>query len=275
MSASAPLYATEIDDLVQSSQDIRNTFAFGIKTIAGGEAYAMDGQIAATMAKDGHITTDQQNAYNAAVAAVAAATYSYDPGSDVYFEQQSQQAMDVVSQMIDTYVEAAQQIIMVAEVNERAVDAQSAPDQREAMELQEFMAANDVTLQDEEISAYNDALSNTEQAIQVAAAYMAVANDEDLLQQANDMAFDVRVTYEEAASVFFDVATQAVWVSFNDGETIQGLQVGNYFVDAQQVLNRGETEEFFITSPMGGCWFGYSTEEREQCLAGQGITYEP
>ncbi len=275
MSASAPLYATEIDDLVQSSQDIRNTFAFGIQTIAGGEAYAMDGQIAATMAKDGHITSDQQNAYNAAVAAVAAATYSYDPGSDVYFEQQSQQAMDVVSQMIDTYVEAAQQIIMVAEVNERAVDAQSAPDQREAMELQEFMAANDVTLQDEEISAYNDALSNTEQAIQVAAAYMAVANDEGLLQQANDMAFDLRVTYEEAASVFFDLATQAVWVSFNDGETIQGLQVGNYFVDAQQVLNRGETEEFFISSPEGGCWFGYSTEEREQCLAGQGITYEP
>ena len=101
--------------------------------------------------------------------------------------------MDQVSEMVDAYVEAAQTIIMVATVNEMAQDAQTAADEREAMALQEFMGANDVTLQDEEIEAYNDALSNTEQAIQVAAAYMAVANDEGLLEQANDMAFDLRV----------------------------------------------------------------------------------
>lgn len=266
-SVSVPLNAAEIDDLVNTSQSIRDTFAYGIKTIAGGESYALDGQIAPNMAKDGgHISEEQQNAYNAAVAAVAAATYSYDPGADQYFQDQTDQAMDTVSQMIDTYVEAAQQIIMVAEVNERAQDAASAPDQREAMELQEFMAANDVTLQDEEIEAYNDALSNTESAIQTAAAYMAVANDDSLLEQANSMAYDLRVTYQEAGSSFFDVATQALWVSFDDGATIQGLQLNNYFVDAQQVLTRAETQEFWTSSPEGGCWFGYSTEEREECL---------
>ena len=218
------------------------------------------------MAKDGgHISEEQQNAYNAAVAAVAAATYSYDPGADQYFQDQTDQAMDTVSQMIDTYVEAAQQIIMVAEVNERAQDAASAPDQREAMELQEFMSANDVTLQDEEIEAYNDALSNTESAIQTAAAYMAVANDDSLLEQANSMAYDLRVTYQEAGSSFFDVATQALWVSFDDGATIQGLQLNNYFVDAQQVLTRAETEEFWTSSPEGGCWF---SENQEECLNG-------
>ena len=37
--------------------------------------------------------------------------------------------------MIDTYVEAAVQVVMVAEVNERAQDAQTAPDEREAMAL--------------------------------------------------------------------------------------------------------------------------------------------
>lgn len=272
---SAQLNATEIDDLVNTSQSIRDTFAYGIKTIAGGGAYAWDGNIAPSMAADGHITTEQQNAYNAAVAAVVAATYTYDPNADQYFQDQADQAMDVVSQMIDAYVEASQQVIMVAEINERAQDAQSAPDQREAMALQEFIAANNVTLTDSDISAYNDALSNTESAIQTAAAYMAVANDESLLEQANDMAYDVRVTYEEAASVFFDVETQAVWVSFDGGSTIQGLQVGNYFVDAQQVLTRGEGETFFITSPEGGCWFGYSTEEREECLSGAGITNGP
>ncbi len=263
--ASAPLNATEIDNLVDTSQSIRDTFAYGIKTIAGGESYAGEGYIAPAMAENGHISKEQQDAYNAAVAAVQAATYSYDPNADQYFQEQADQAMDQVSEMIDAYVDAAQQIIMVATVNEMAQDAQSAPDEREAMALQEFMGANDVTLQDSEIEAYNDALSNTEQAIQVAAAYMAVANDENLLDQADNMAREYNVTFEEAASVFFDLATQAVWVSFDGGSTIQGLQVGNYFVAAEDVLTRAETQEFWTTSPEGGCWFA---ENQEECLNG-------
>jgi hypothetical protein len=194
-----------------------------------------------------------------------AATYTYNPGAEEYFQDQADQAMDQVSEMIDAYVQAAQTIIMVATVNEMAQDAQTAEDEREAMALQEFMGANDVTLQDEEIEAYNDALSNTEQAIQVAAAYMAVANDEGLLEQANDMAFDLRVTYEEAASVFFDLDTTAVWVSFDGGSTIQGLQVGNYFVSPEDVLTRAETQDFWTTSPEGGCWFA---ENQQECLNG-------
>jgi len=217
------------------------------------------------MAENGHISKEQQDAYNAAVAAVQAATYSYDPNADQYFQDQADQAMDTVSEMIDAYVEAAQTIIMVATVNEMAQDAQTAADEREAMALQEFMGANDVTLQDEEIEAYNDALSNTEQAIQVAAAYMAVANDENLLNQADNMAREYNVTFEEAASVFFDLDTQAVWVSFDGGSTIQGLQVGNYFVAAEDVLTRAETQEFWTTSPEGGCWF---SQNQEECLNG-------
>jgi hypothetical protein len=263
--ASAQASPTQIDDLVGTSQSIRDTFAYGIKTIAGGESYAGEGYIAPAMAKNGHISKEQQDAYNAAVAAVQAATYSYNPGADQYFQDQADQAMDAVSEMIDTYVEAAQQIIMVATVNEMAQDAQSAPDEREAMALQEFMGANDVTLQDEEIEAYNDALSNTEQAIQVAAAYMAVANDENLLDQANSMATEYNVTFEEAASIFFDLDTTAVWVSFDNGTTIQGLQVSNYFVSPQDVLTRAETQEFWITSPEGGCWFA---DNQEECLNG-------
>lgn len=262
---SAPLSATEIDDLVNTSQSIRDTFAYGIKTIAGGSSYAWDGNIAPAMAADGHISKQQQDAYNAAVAAVKAATYTYDPGAEQYFQDQADQAMNDVSEMIDAYVEAAQQVIMVATVNEMAQDAQQAADEREAMALQEFMGANDVVLQDEDIETYNTALSNTESAIQTAAAYMAVSKDQALLDQANEMAFDMRVTYEEAASVFFDLDTQSVWVSFDGGSTIQGLQVGNYFVAAEDVLTRAETDDFWISSPEGGCWFA---ENQEECLNG-------
>jgi hypothetical protein len=54
-------------------------------------------------------------------------------------------------------------------------------------------------------------------------------------------------------------------VSFDGGESIQGLQLGNYFVTAGDVLTRAETQEFWLTSPEGGCWFA---EDQEECLYG-------
>ena len=54
---SAQATATEIDDLVNTSQSIRDTFAYGIKTIAGGASYAGEGFIAPAMAENGHIRT--------------------------------------------------------------------------------------------------------------------------------------------------------------------------------------------------------------------------
>ena len=89
---------------------------------------------------------------------------------------------------------------------------------------------------------------------------MAVANDETLLEQANDMAYDLRVTYQEAASVFFDAATQSVWVSFDGGSTIQGLNLADYYVTVEEVLIEGETQPFFYTSPESGCWFDPNPE---------------
>jgi len=141
-----------------------------------------------------------------------------------------------------------------------AQDAQEAEDDRQAMELQEYIAANDVTLQDQEVEEYNDALVAVQEATQVAAAYMAVANDETLLEQADEMAYDLRVTYQEAATSFFDVATQAMWVSFDGGATIQGLGLNDYFVSVESVLIEGETQPFFTTSPEGGCWFAADPE---------------
>ena len=259
--AIAPAQANEIDNLVNASQDIRNTFKYGIKAIAGMDSYAARGFISPDGTIDqGLLDKAKQDAYNAAVVAVQNAEYNYDPNSQQYFEDEANNAMDVVSQTIDAYVEAAQVLIEVATVNELAQDAQEAEDERQAMELQEYIAANDVTLQDQEVEEYNDALLAVQEATQVAAAYMAVANDETLLEQADDMAYDLRVTYQEAATSFFDVATQAMWVSFDGGTTIQGLALSDYFVTVESVLVEGETQDFFTSSPESGCWFAADPE---------------
>lgn len=261
LSVTVPAQADEIDDLINASQDIRNTFKYGIQAIAGADSYAGQGWLTPDGTVDqGLLDKAKQDAYNAAVLAVQNQTYTYDPNAQQYFDDQASTAMDAVSQAIDTYVEAAQVLIEVATVNEMAVDAAEAQDERQAMALQEYISANDVTLEDQEVDQYNDALVAVHEATQVAAAYMAVANDETLLEQANDMAYDLRVTYQEAASVFFDASTQSVWVSFDGGSTIQGLNLANYYVTVEEVLTEGETMPFFYTSPEGGCWFAADPE---------------
>lgn len=259
--ATAPAQASEIDNLVNASQDIRDTFKYGIQAIAGADSYAGQGWLTPDGTVDqGLVDKAKQDAYNAAVLAVQQQTYTYDPNAQQYFADEASAAMDVVSEAIDTYVDAAQVLIEVATVNEMAQDAAGAADDREAMALQEYIGANDVTLEDQEVEQYNDALVAVHEATQVAAAYMAVANDETLLEQANDMAYDLRVTYQEAASVFFDAATQAVWISFDGGQTIQGINLADYYVTVEQVLIEGETQPFFYTSPESGCWFASDPE---------------
>jgi len=261
LSVTAQAQANEIDTLINTSQSIRNTFKYGIQAIAGSESYAWQGLIAPDGTVDqGLLDKAKQDAYNAAVLAVQNASYSYDPNAQQYFEDQASTAMDVVSETIDAYVDAAEVLIQVATINEMAQDAAEAQDDRQAMALQEYIGANDVTLEDQEVEQYNDALVAVHEATQVAAAYMAVANDETLLEQADDMAYDLRVTYQEAASVFFDVATQSVWISFDGGTTIQGISLADYYVSVEDVLVEGESQPFFYTSPEGGCWFAADPE---------------
>ena len=263
---SAPAYSNEIDTLVNASQSIRDSFKYGIQAVGGLQSYSTQGKIANTGTVDqGKISYDKSSAYNQAIAAVQNATYTYNPGAQEYFDDQADIAMNEVNIAVDTFVQASQAVIEVVVINEMAQDAQNAGDEREAMALQEYIEANDVMLADAEVDMYNDALDIVESAAQVAAAYMAVANDAELVAAADEMAYDVRVTYEEAASSFFDIATQGVWVSFDGGNTIQGLMLSGYFVTVESIIEEGQQTEFFRTSPEGGCWFA---PDYEACING-------
>jgi len=263
---SAPAYSNEIDSLVNASQSIRDSFKYGIQAVGGMQSFASEGKIAPTgTVQGGKISYDQSDAYNQALAAVQNAVYTYNPGAQEYFDNQADQAMNEVNTAVDTFVEASQAVIEVVVVNQMAEDAQNAGDERGAMALQEYIEANDVVLADAEVDFYNESLENVESAAQVAAAYFAVANDEDLVAAADDMAYEVNVTYQEAATSFFDAATQSVWVSFDGGATIQGLALGGYFVTVEAIIVEGEQTDFFRTSPEGGCWFAV---DYEACING-------
>ena len=261
---SVPAHANEIDNLVNTSQSIRDTFKYGIQAVGGLQAYAPLGGIAPTgTVEQGKISYDQSKAYNDALVAVQNATYTYDPGAQEYLDNQAQTAMNEVNAAVDTYVQAAQAVIEVSTVNEMAQDAQEAGDERGAMALQEYIEANDVVLSDAEVDFYNESLDNVESAAQTAAAYFAVASDTEMVDQANQTAYDMRATYAEIDNSYFDATTGQMSLVFTDFAVT--LTLDSYFKLTTEVITQGSDTEFFRTSPEGGCWFA---PDYEACLNG-------
>jgi len=267
--ASAPLSASELDNLVNSSQAIRDTFKYGIQAVGGMMSYASVGGIANSGVVDqGLIEKAKQDAYNQAVLDFKNATYTYDPNADQYFEDQSQQAMNNLGDTVDAYVDAATAVIAVTTVNEMAQDAAEAPDSREAMALQEYVEANDVLLDDTEVEDYNNALQAVEVAAQTAAAYMAVANDATLLETANDSAYAMNVTYQESQASYFDASTGVLTVEWAGQNQVVMFDMNAYFKADIDIITEGSTSTFYTTSPEGGCWFIEDQTEKEACMYG-------
>ena len=233
-------------------------------------AYAQTGGIAPVgTITDGLISYGQADAYNAAVAAVQAATYPMDVGAQDYFNEASDQAMNQVSVAVDAYVDAAQAVIEVVRVNEIATDAQAAGDNEKAAAVQEYLNTNDVTLQDAEVDIYNDALTNVEETTQTAAAFMAVASSPELIDSANEQAAQLDTTYADATESFFDAATGDVTVKFNEVVATVAVSVGDYFKTTAEILTEGETSGFYQTGPTyNPCEFFQDPSIVDSCQGG-------
>lgn len=267
--ASAPVNSQEIDELVNASQSIRDSFKYGIQAVGGMITYAPNGGIAPTgMVDAGYITEMQMQAYNDAMAAVQNTNYTYDPGAQKYFDTQAQQAMSAVDQAVSDYVAAAEVLIEVATINEMAQDAQASGDERDALAIQEYAQNNDVLLDDTERLAYNDSLDAIEESAQQAAAYYAVAGDPTLIESANDAAQSMLTTYAEAANSYFDNSSGMVVVEWANQTSVVMLDVNGYFKTDVDIITAGSTSSFYATSPEGGCWFIEDPTEKEACMYG-------
>ena len=261
---SVPAYANEISTLITTSQSIRDSFKYGIQAVGGAQSYASQGKIVESGTVDpGLISYAQSSAYNNALAAVQNTVYTYDPGAQEYLDQQADLAMSEVNMAVDTFVQAAQAVIEVAVVNEMAQDAQNAPDARESMALQEYIETNDVVLEDAEVDFYNDSLKGVETAAQIAGAYMAVANDAEMVATANQTAYDMRATYDEVSNSYFDSTSGQLFIDFATFGVTFALD--SYFKGSVEVITQGSQTEFFRTSPEGQCWF---SPDPEGCLDG-------
>lgn len=271
-SVSAPASSiTEIDDLVNTSASIRSTFDYGIRAVGGMIAYAPVGGIAPTGTVDnGIISYGQADAYNAAVAAVQNATYTVDVGAQEYFDNAANQAMNNVSAAVDAYVSASAAVIEVVRVNEIASDAQAAGDGEALAAVQDYIATNDVTLEQSEVDLYNDALTTVEENSQTAAAFYAIANDASLIESANQQADSLNATYETATESYFDAAMGEVVVKFEGVQDfVVALMVNTYFKTTTEILTQGEASTFYQTGPTyNPCAFFQDPSIVDSCQGG-------
>jgi len=111
--ASGQLNANELDNLVNSSNALRQQFSNGIIAVGGMINVAQDGGIPSNELlanKDAYITAEVQNAYNQAIAQMQAASFT-NMGAQEFFDQQAADQMSLLDQAVDSYVAAAGALI--------------------------------------------------------------------------------------------------------------------------------------------------------------------
>lgn len=251
---SVSVQASEIEDLIQASASIKQTFDKGIMTVGGQIEYANVGGIAPTgMAEDAFVSYSQAEAYNSALSNVSSANYSMS--AQQYFDQQVDQSYTQLDEAINSYVEAAQELVKVVQVNDMANNANQADDTQALTELKTYVENNDLELTSESVDGYNESLKAVEISAQTTAVFVAISSDQALMSSAQEQSDALGQSFYFAEETYysqgnFDIALSNGTVS---------LDVSGYLKTALDVLAYGQDSMFYQTSPTGSeCFF--STE---------------
>jgi hypothetical protein len=245
---SASVQASEIDNLITTSSEIRATFDMGIKTIAGQATYAQKGGISVDgMAMDAYLSQSKAEAYNVALAKVS--TMNTTISAQEYFDTQAERAFDNLDSAISTYIEASGQLISAVQINQMASEVATT---ESATELKTYVANNDLSITNEQVESYNESLSLVETAAQEAAAFTAIAADVTLVDSAQSQADALGQSFSFVEDSFYSQG--AFTVQLQSGDI--GLDVSGYLKTALDVLAMGEYSAFYDAGPTSNdCFF--------------------
>ena len=268
LAISSVAQSNELDNLIDSSSAIVDQIDTGIKLVGAATEYSHHGTGLSdgTLSGSAHISAQQVEAYNSALTNMA----NYQPYGAPVKEVLENMAMDSLEQMdmaISTFTEVVVDMIAVQQVAEMAETA-STPQQEE--DVQVFVAENQemLTIDQEDVDTYNQAVDDIETSANQASAYLAVANSEaaEFLQQSiednNTTSADVNIFYDANAqwvSMGYNTTRQLTVVMLS-GNNDFGLDM--YYTEAD-ILALGTESEFYRTSPVGmgyDCFFNMDCE---------------
>jgi len=243
----------EIDQLIQTSNYINSQVSAALDQVG----YNVDN------AATGYITTpgtyyetqiDQTavQAYNQALEDILGA--SYYSASDFY-EDQYEDTMDQLGAAVDVFTEAAVEISVVEAVFDEAISAEGVEAQ---VDLQNYIRANDVVLEEATVATFNQSLESIEEYSQEAAVLLNASVDINVLSATDSHAVDT-LSNLTRTDIQFDAWKDNLVVAYDTGfET----HIQDYFIANQMMMEAGESIEGFLGD--GGSFQLYFTEEHAQ-----------
>ena len=256
----------ELDNLIDTSSAIVDQLTTGIKLVGAASEYAHHGDALSSgnLSQNAHISSEQLQAYNAALYDMA----NYKPYGDMQtvLEDRAMEELNLMDDAIDTFTEVVVDMIQVVEVAEKAETAASP---QEEAEVQTFVANNTevLTITQEEVDTYNQSVDDIETHANNASAFLAVAGNEQAVEFLEQGVENANTTAEQT-NIFYDANAQ--WIAMGYPTTrnltavyLNGQNFGlDLYVSEADILSQGSESEFFQTSPVGQGYdcFMYGTD---------------
>jgi len=252
---SVSAHSIDVSNLVDTSQSIVDTFDAGIQRVSGMQVLADSGLIAPVgTVDDAKLSYEQAQAYNDALQMTTQAVYTMT--AEEFVDEQVDMARGELNTAVSAFVGASEVLIKAVVVNDMAEDAQESGDAIQAQEVQSYIANNDVEITNTHVDAYNESLEVVEETAQTYAAFVAVQNDEGLVQ---DMQAEVDLMGEDFLNAYdavFDAPSGFAAVSFHTSDSVLVYGMFDAYTSSADILNAGVEGDFYTTSPVyDECFF--------------------
>lgn len=251
---SSVAHSDEYDALLESSQAIVDQITQGILLVGAATEYSHHGDALTegNLSSTAHITSEQLQAYNDALYGME----TYLPYGDLQevLEVKAMDELELMDDAIDTFTEVVVDMIQVVEVAEKSAEASSP---QEEAEVQEFVTANVevLTIEQEEVDTYNQAVDDIETHANNASAFLAVAGNEEAVEFLEQSIENANTTAEQT-NIFYNANQQWVSMGYNTTRNMTAVYLNgdnfglDLYVTEADILAAGSETEFFQTSPV-------------------------
>lgn len=245
--------SSELDNLINTSNAIVDQIDRGIMLVGAAQefAYTGSGLSDGTLSGTAHISSEQLQAYNNALASMS--NYQAYGDLQTVLEEKAYTELDMMDEAIGVFTEVVVDMIAVQEVAEVA---ESAASPQEEAEVQTFVAENQavLTITQEEVETYNQSIDDIETHANTASAFLAVASNKEAVQFLEQGIENANTTAEQT-NIFYNANQQWVAMGYNTTRNLTAVYLNgqnfnlDLYVSEADVLLVGAESEYYLTGP--------------------------
>ena len=245
--------SSELDNLINTSNAIVDQIDRGIMLVGAAQefAYTGSGLSDGTLSSTAHISSEQLQAYNDALASMS--NYQAYGDLQTVLEEKAYTELDMMDEAIGVFTEVVVDMIAVQEVAEVA---ESAASPQEEAEVQTFVTENQevLTITQEEVETYNQSIDDIETHANTASAFLAVASNKEAVEFLEQGIENANTTAEQT-NIFYDSNAQWVAMGYNTTRNLTAVYLNgqsfdlDLYVSEADVLLVGAESEYYLTGP--------------------------